>query len=80
VFVPLVVVLLVSPSPVVLGCWRPVAVALDGDRLWPEHLDPVGGDNPSEPMPPHQRAFVQFQVLLSEPAEDPPEAEVVHKT
>jgi hypothetical protein len=38
VFMPLVRVILSSGSSMVSGCVRPVAVSLDGDCLWPEHL------------------------------------------
>lgn len=78
-FIPLVASLRVSRS------WggdlgAPVAVALDGDRLWPEHLGPTVASSPAGEVATDQGVLVQFRVSFPEPAEDPPEGEVVDIT
>src|SRR5438034_8713522 len=78
VFMPLVRVTLSSArSTMVWGCGRPVAVALDVDLVGPEHLDPFVADPPARQVAADHGAHAQPRVALAEPADDPPEGEVV---
>src|SRR5215203_1775695 len=54
----------------------PVAVALDGDRSWPEHLDPAVADLPAWQEAADESSPVQPEVAFAEPVEDPPPGEV----
>ncbi len=71
------VILLSLRSTMVLGCGAPEPVALDGDRVGPEHLDPSVADPPSGEVAADQGVHVQSDVSLLQPADDPPEGEVV---
>src|SRR5690606_35120976 len=55
----------------------PVAVALDGERIGSEHVDPSGTDVPSGQVAPDQGVHVQPEVSFAEPPDHPPEGEVI---
>ena len=74
---PLVRVVLSSRSSRGSGFWCPVAVSLDGDRSWPEHLNPSVADLPTGEIGANQGVHVQPEVPLPQPDDDPPEGEVV---
>jgi hypothetical protein len=64
------------------GPWRgdpgsPIAVAADRFRSWPEHLGGAVADLPSGEKAAADRAPVEAEVALAQPADDSPPCEVV---
>lgn len=54
-----------------------LAVTLDGDRVGAEHLDAAFVDPPSAKVAADHGVLVQSDVSFAEPADDPPEGEVI---
>jgi len=74
---PLAGVILLSGSSMAWGFGCPVSVALNGNRLWPEHIDAMSAESPNQGESADGLSPVQSEVTLAYPSDDLPPGVVV---